>query len=324
MEGGTFDVLLLTIEEGIFEEKATADNGEHEITICGKFNKFNLESCIKELCEECTQWCWLFFLKNSKRIRSNTAMTAYMGSSFLDACPACPRTQTTFPIKWQIRTAQQPRGKFVGIEYNTEFEQQNDDMLEENYMTVYVKMIYEKTISIKCDRNLTAVVISDEVERRSSIPRDMIRMVHKGKMLSEKKTMKDNNIEVQATIEMSLRLLGGMEMNEQMDTHETEEDREKKRKLEEGKEEKATKPNDDMVYLKRDIMEAVKRSDEKMESCSRNVDEEMESYSRKADGKMERYSRRPMKEWMTSQGKLMRCWKSFCRLLTQLGDRSKG
>ena len=170
---------------------------------------------------ECTQQCWIFFLKNSKRIRSNTAVTAFMGSSFLVACPACPRTQTTFPIKWQIRTAQQPHGNFMGMEYNTEFEKENDDMLEENYMTVYVKTIYEKTISIKCDRNMTAAVISDEVERRSSIPRDMIRLVHKGKMLSEKKTMKENNIEAEATIEMSLRLLGGMETNEQMDTHET-------------------------------------------------------------------------------------------------------
>ena len=124
----------------------------------------------------------------------------------------------------------------------------------------------------------------------------MIRLVYKGKMLSEKKTMKEHNIEAEATIEMSLRLLGGMEMNEQMDTHETEEDREKKRKLEEGKEGKAMKSNDDMIYLKRDIMEALKRSDEKMES-----------YSRKTDEKIESYSKIPMKEWMTSQGKLMRC-----------------
>ena len=78
----------------------------------------------------------------------------------------------------------------------------------------------------------SAAVISDEVERRSSIPRDMAYLVHKGKMVSEKKTMKENDIEAEATIEMSLRLLGGMEVNEQMDTHETEEDREKKRKLE--------------------------------------------------------------------------------------------
>ena len=98
-------------------------------------------------------------------------------------------------------------------------------------------------------------------------------MVHKGKMISEKKTMKENNIEAKATIEMSLRLLGGMEVNEQMDTHETEEDREKKRKLDEGKEGKMTKPNDDMAHLKRDIMEALKRSDEKMDSYSRKTDE---------------------------------------------------
>ena len=247
------------IEDDAFEEKATGDNGEHETTICDKFNKFNFESCTKKLCEECTQWCWLFLLKNSKRIRSNTDMTTFMGSSFFDACPACPRTQTTFPNKWQIPTAQQSHGKFVGIEYNNEFEKENDDMLEENYMTVNVKMIYEKTISIKYERNLTAAVVLDEVERRSSIPRDMTRLVHKGKMLSEKKTMKEHNIEAEATIEMSLRLLGGMEMNEQMDTHEAEEDREKKRKLEEGKEGKAMKSNDDMIYLKRDIMEALKK-----------------------------------------------------------------
>ena len=62
MEGGTFDVLPLTIEDGIFEEKATAgDNGEHETPICGKFNKFNLVICLKKLCEFCTQWFSLFF-----------------------------------------------------------------------------------------------------------------------------------------------------------------------------------------------------------------------------------------------------------------------
>ena len=50
-----------------------------------------------------------------------------------------------------------------------------------------------------------------------------------------------------------------------------------KRKLEEGKEGKMTKPNDDTVYLERNIMEALKRSDEKMESYSRKADEKMES-----------------------------------------------
>ena len=159
----------------------------------------------------------------------------------------------------------------MGSDYNTEFEKENDDVLEENYMTVYVKMIYGKTISVKCDRNMTAAVISDEVERRSSIPRDMTYLVHKGKMMNEKKTVKENN-------------LGGMEKNKQMDTHETEEDREKKRKLEAGKEGKARKPNDDMVYLKRDIMEALKRSDEKWIATKE----------------------KPMKKWKATQVRLTR------------------
>ena len=233
-------------------------------------------------------------LKKPIRMRSNTTNAGDLEKIvFLDvilpgACAVCPRILTTSQNKRQIRSVQQSLGKFVGIEYNTE---ENDDMLEENYTTVYVKMINGKTISIRYHRNMTAAVISDEVERRSFMPRDMIRLVHKGELLSEKKTMKENNIEAKATIEMSLRLLGGMEVNEQM-THETEEDREKKRKLEEGKEGKATKPTDDMVYLKRDMMEALIRSDEKMDSYSRKTDEKMECYSRKTDEKRESYSKK--------------------------------
>ena len=47
-----------------------------------------------------------------------------------------------------------------------------------------------------------------------------------------------------------------------------------KRKLEEGNEGKMTKPNDDTLFLRRDIMEALKRSDEKMESYSRKAEEQ--------------------------------------------------
>ena len=184
-------------------------------------------------------------------------------------------------------------------------------MLEENYMTVYVKMINGKTISIKYQRNRTAAVISDEVERRSLIPRDTIRLVHKGKMQSEKKTMKENNIQAKATIEMSLRLL------EQMDTHETEEDREKKRKLEEGKEGKATKPTDDMVYLKRDIMEALKRSNEKVDSYSKKTDEKMECYSRETDENRKLFK----KDRKTNSINLMKeswIWKERSRTWTKM------
>ena len=159
-------------------------------------------------------------------------------------------------------------------DYTTESEKENDDLLE---VTIYVKTINGKTISIKCEGKMTAA---------------MTYLVHKGKVMSEKTTIKENNIEAEATIEMSLRLLGGMKKSEQMDTHETEEEREKKRKLEEEKEGKMTKPNDDTVYLRRDILEALKRSDEKMDSYSRKTDEKLESYSKKTDERMDEFSRK--------------------------------
>ena len=197
-------------------------------------------------------------------------------------------------------------------------------MLEEIYATVYVKMINEKTISIRHHRNMTADVISDEVERRSLIPRDMIRLVHKGKMISEKKTMKENNIEAKATIAMSLRLLGGMEVNEQMDTHETEEDREKKKKLDEGKERKMTKPNDDMAHLKRDIMEALKRSDEKMDSYSRKTDEKMECYSRKTDEKIDSHSKKTEERMNDISRKADELLERFMLITNTVGSQIQG
>ena len=65
--GGTLDVSPLMIEDDTYEEEATADNGEHETTICDKSNEFNLESCTKKLCEECTQWCWLFLFEKLQK-----------------------------------------------------------------------------------------------------------------------------------------------------------------------------------------------------------------------------------------------------------------
>ena len=110
-----------------------------------------------------------------------------------------------------------------------DIDEEHDDTPEEFNEAIYVKTINGKTISTKYNRNMTAAVILQEVERRTLVPRDMIRLVHKGKMISGEKSMKENNVEAKETIEMSLRLLGGMDVSEQMDTHETEEDREKKK-----------------------------------------------------------------------------------------------
>ena len=145
------------------------------------------------------------------------------------------KIQTTSPSKWQIRSVQQSFGNIGNIE---NIDEERDNTPEEIHEAIYVKTINGKTISTRYYKNMTSAVILEEVERRTLVPRDMIRLVHKGKMISGKKSMKENNIEAKETIETSLRLLGGMEVNEQMDSLKTEEDREKKESWMKEKKEK--------------------------------------------------------------------------------------
>ena len=90
-------------------------------------------------------------------MRSNTTITGdHEKPVFLDAilpvaCQACPRTPTTSPHKWQIRATHPPNGKLMCGDYTTEFEKENDGLLDETFMTIYVKTIKGKTISIKCE-----------------------------------------------------------------------------------------------------------------------------------------------------------------------------
>ena len=55
-------------------------------------------------------------------------------------------------------------------------------------------MINGKTISIKCEGKQTAAIISDEVERRSLIPRDMTYFVHTGEVMIERKTIEETTL----------------------------------------------------------------------------------------------------------------------------------
>ena len=63
---------------------------------------------------------------------------------------------------------------------------------------------------------------------RTAIPRGIAYLTHQGKMLKNKNTMEENNIEAESMIQMSLRLLGGMDESDMKDSSETEEEREKK------------------------------------------------------------------------------------------------
>ena len=77
-------------------------------------------------------------------------------------------------------------------------------------MTVYVKTISGKTISIKCDKAESRYSIG-KFFMKTSIRRGITYLVHEGKVLNDKKTTEENNIGAEPTIEMSLILLGGME-----------------------------------------------------------------------------------------------------------------
>ena len=86
-----------------------------------------------------------------------------------------------------------------------------EDEPEESSMTVIVKTFNGKTISIQCDNKQKADTVSEKVEMQTSIPRGITYLVHQGKVLNDKKSMEENNIGAHVTIEMSLRLRGGME-----------------------------------------------------------------------------------------------------------------
>ena len=63
---------------------------------------------------------------------------------------------------------------------------------------------------------------------RTAIPRGITYLTHQGKMLKNKKTIEEHNIEGETTVEMSMRLLGGMEEDDMKGSSGTEEEREKR------------------------------------------------------------------------------------------------
>ena len=60
-----------------------------------------------------------------------------------------------------------------------------------------------------------------------------------------------------------------------MDSLESGDEREKKRKLEEMSEGKSTRPSEDAMFLRREIIDTITKSDEKMKTYSKKADEKM-------------------------------------------------
>ena len=135
-----------------------------------------------------------------------------------------------------------------------------------------VKTISRKTIRIKCDKKQKADTDENSDYSRNNLPHPP------RKMLKNENTIKENSIEAESTIEMSLRLLGGMDESDIKDSSETEEKREKKRKLEETSKGKSTRTSEESIFQQEGIIDAIRKSDEKMEKYSRKSDEKMDKF----------------------------------------------
>ena len=123
-------------------------------------------------------------------------------------------------------------------------------------------MTTTKTNSNRCDWRQSITRIKDEIERKTKIPKALQHFSNQGKTQSERKAIQENNIMNEATLEMTLGLQGGMKEDE-MTSAGSAEDRNMRRKHSEIGE---IQLSDDTVHNKREICNASRRSEEKVES----------------------------------------------------------
>ena len=112
-----------------------------------------------------------------------------------------------------------------------------------------------RTISIKCDRQQkSSKKILETIERETSIPRGMMYLVSQGKVLNDMKTTEENNIDWNV-FENNRR-----DGNRRADGNNR--DRRGHRKERRG-------PSDDAMFLRKGIINAIHRSDEKWKVTQR-------------------------------------------------------
>ena len=164
-------------------------------------------------------------LCNSVEGNSHFQHESFFGMSFLFGVETSQaRTARLISFRscvWQDQATHQSMRKYEFDDYifalttemngKTTTELELEDEAEEDSMTVYLKTISGKTISIKCDKKQKADTVSEN-GMNTSIPRGITHFAHQGEVQNDKKTLEENNIGAEATIEMSLpRLSGEME-----------------------------------------------------------------------------------------------------------------
>ncbi len=79
-------------------------------------------------------------------------------------------------------------------------------------MTIYVKTMTGKTIPLNVDSHNTVVQVKHIMYKSEGIPPSRQRFVFAGKQLEDSKTLSDYNIQLESTLHLVLRLLGGMQI----------------------------------------------------------------------------------------------------------------
>ena len=145
--------------------------------------------------------------------------------------------------------------KYIDVQNNMMYNDGVNDVDEKlSYITVHVRTISGKTISIRCDRRQSMTRIKDEIERKTKIPKASQHLSNQGKTLSERKTIQENNKMNEATLEMTLGLQRGMKEDEMMTSAGSAEDRNMRRKHSEIGE---IQLGDDTEHVKREIYNAL-------------------------------------------------------------------
>ena len=75
--------------------------------------------------------------------------------------------------------------------------------------TIYVKTWTGKTVSVEADLNRDVETVMRQLETKTGIPKDHQRLVSKGKVLKDKRMLKDYGISVSEVVEMTGKLWGG-------------------------------------------------------------------------------------------------------------------